>query len=654
MSSYSIISPYQYFADSDGSALDSGYIYIGAENLNPETNPIQLYWDKSLSIPAAQPVRTSSGYPVRNGTPAEVFFAGGAYSITVRDKNRALLFYSASTTPGDEALREDLAEDAPGKGAAIISGAIKVVDSVAELRLLLKTSNSKDAFVTGYYSALDGVDAHYHLDAADTTTADNGGTVIVAADGGRWKLVHSGTVSIRQFGAKGDGTTNDYAAIQAAIDSGVPRIYVPAGEYKCLSTINLCNLAATGRGITIFGDTATYDLGGLETASVIRSNPGAGKWIAEIVGSQFVVIEDIKFLATGASAASYGLLYARSTVAGFAQNNSLRRVVVKLDTASGSIALGNNCAEQFVCDECWLEADIPYVTTLANEQGFVSQYATIANTVFSNTAQSFRLTTFTPLTSTGMILTGLGTANFDNCVVIPAAGNTYQYGVTMRSSLQAYQDCQNVTFTGQIESWVNAVRLEGNTRDLKLNFSTSNVTGAHVLPLAGTVHYSPDIRTNPFNTTGVNVVQASAASATIYGGQIVIAPNLTLVDSNLKLLGTDVDGGNAALNNPAVFAVKSDSSYHPRWSNSAIYGARIWTPGEVPIGGSVAVTFTLTGAAVGDMVDVAWPFGSQSCILQGAVDSANTVRLTISNVTGGIVTFASVGTFKTIVSRPTF
>jgi hypothetical protein len=395
------------------------------------------------------------------------------------------------------------------------------------------------------------------------------------------------------------------------------------------------------------------DYGTLTAGSVILSNPGAGKWIAEMVGSQFVTMEDLMFAATGANAATYGLLYARSTVAGFAQNNSLRRVIVKVDAAGGSIALGNNCAEQFVADECWFEADIPYITTLANEQGFVSQYATIANTIFSNTAQSFRLSTFQPLTSTGMILTGLGTANFDNCVVIPNAGNTYAYGVTLRSSLQAYQDCQNITFTGQIESWVNAVRLEGNTRDLTCNFSTSNVTGAHILAVAATNHYSPDLKTNAFNTIGVNVLAASGAGVNVYGGRIVIAPNLKLADANLKLLGTDVDGGNGNMASAAFFAVHAASSYYPRWSSGRIQGASAWTPAGVPASSSVATTFTLAGAAVGDRVSVYWPFGSQGCLLQGSVDAADTVRLTISNLTGSSVTFGA-GTFKVLLERPTF
>jgi hypothetical protein len=459
------------------------------------------------------------------------------------------------------------------------------------------------------------------------------------------------SVSVKDFGAKGDGVTNDTTAIQAAINSGAREILFPAGRYVVTSTLNLCNLAVTGVGLTLRGECVAYDDGTLTAASVILSNPGSGYWVAEILGSQFVTMEDLMFVSTGTNSAKGGLIYARSTTANFAQNNSLRRVIVKIATGSGTVALANNCAEQFVCDECWLEADTAYITTLANEQGWTTQYATIANTIFSNTAQSFRLTTFQPLTSTAMILTGLGTANFDNCVWIPKAGNVYAYGVTMRSSFQAYQDCQNISITGQIESWTNAIWMEGNTRDVKFDFSTSSVTGSHVLAYAGTTHYSPVIKTNPFNTTGVNVFAASGATVTVYGGQIMIAPNLKLVNTNVKLLGTDVDAGNANLNSAASFSVAPYSAFTARYSASGIVGSIAWTPGTVVTGTSAATVAAFTGVALGDRVDVFWPYTNLGCTALASPESAGNIRITISNLSGFNQTFGA-GTWKLVVTRP--
>ena len=85
--------PYQQYFDSDGSPLDSGYVYFGVADLNPETNPVTVYWDSAGTIPAAQPVRTLNGYTVRNGTPTEIFTAID-YSQTVKNSRGATIIYS--------------------------------------------------------------------------------------------------------------------------------------------------------------------------------------------------------------------------------------------------------------------------------------------------------------------------------------------------------------------------------------------------------------------------------------------------------------------------------------------------------------------------------------------------------------------------------
>jgi hypothetical protein len=85
--------PYPIFTDKSGSPLDAGYLYFGEVNKNPETNPIQVFYDSAFTQPAAQPLRTSNGYVMRNGSPA-LIYAGSQFSVTVRDKNNALVIYS--------------------------------------------------------------------------------------------------------------------------------------------------------------------------------------------------------------------------------------------------------------------------------------------------------------------------------------------------------------------------------------------------------------------------------------------------------------------------------------------------------------------------------------------------------------------------------
>lgn len=132
-------------------------------------------------------------------------------------------------------LKVDLADGTDLlKGVTMVAGAGRVVEVVDDLRDLPKTG-TKNIFVTGYYEAGDGGGGHYYLDALDTTSVDNGGSVIVATDGGRWKLTSTGEISVKQFGAVGDGVADDTVAIQAAFNAlsgGNGALRFPTGVYN--------------------------------------------------------------------------------------------------------------------------------------------------------------------------------------------------------------------------------------------------------------------------------------------------------------------------------------------------------------------------------------------------------------------------------------
>lgn len=145
----------------------------------------------------------------------------------------------------------------------------RVCSSIAELKGLSNTYYRR-AFVTGYYAAGDGGGGAYYADLADTTSVDNGGTVIVATDGTRWKLVQFSPVSVRQFGAKGDGVTDDTAAIQKAINATVgAKLYIPRGtpiggptffDNPYIISAPLV-LNSTSGGHFIYGDGYRWDFG---------------------------------------------------------------------------------------------------------------------------------------------------------------------------------------------------------------------------------------------------------------------------------------------------------------------------------------------------------------------------------------------------------
>lgn len=92
MSALSVEVPFPVFYDRAGEPLENGYVWIGQANLNPQTNPIQVYFDKNLTQPAAQPLRTLAGYIANAGTPAQIYVDAVDFSILVQDKNGTMVY----------------------------------------------------------------------------------------------------------------------------------------------------------------------------------------------------------------------------------------------------------------------------------------------------------------------------------------------------------------------------------------------------------------------------------------------------------------------------------------------------------------------------------------------------------------------------------
>lgn len=127
------INPYELFVDKSGTPLDNGYIYIGMPNVDPRQYPVAIFYDEALTIPAAQPLRTSNGYIVRNGSPS-FLYVNGNYSIIVQDKNQEQIYYvpdflfignSVAVSAGDLANTDD-----PLKGDNLVGFKQPVAGSV--------------------------------------------------------------------------------------------------------------------------------------------------------------------------------------------------------------------------------------------------------------------------------------------------------------------------------------------------------------------------------------------------------------------------------------------------------------------------------------------------------------------------------------------
>jgi hypothetical protein len=190
--------------------------------------PLATSFDGSELIPLVQQGQTKSG---------------SILQITQSAVQQATSIASAAAA-ASQAAASSASQSA---AAAAASASAMQVSDYAALRAV--TANMVAVFVTGYLAtaAPSGIAGLFTRDDSDTTSADNGGTVIVAANGKRWKRRFDGAVNVKWFGAKGDSATDDTAAIQAAINAG-RSVFAPAGTYV------ITKLSLLGKYITLQGE----------------------------------------------------------------------------------------------------------------------------------------------------------------------------------------------------------------------------------------------------------------------------------------------------------------------------------------------------------------------------------------------------------------
>jgi len=217
MSALSVQVPFPVFQDRDGQPLENGYVWIGTANLYPITNAVPVFFDAALTIPAAQPLRTINGYISNAGTPAQIYVDGVSFSILVQDSKGSMV-YNFPDGSG-------ISPNAAGVAFTGFKGQGGFVSDLADN---------------------EGSDWIGFLQAGT-------GAVAVSAQDKMRQIV-----SVKDFGAAGDGVTDDSGAVTAALAalfaSDGNALFFPDGTYYFASTVTITFPAQlSNRGVRLLG-----------------------------------------------------------------------------------------------------------------------------------------------------------------------------------------------------------------------------------------------------------------------------------------------------------------------------------------------------------------------------------------------------------------
>lgn len=78
------------------------------------------------------------------------------------------------------------------------------------------------------------------------------------------------------------------------------------------------------------------------------------------------------------------------------------------------------------------------------------------------------------------------------------------------------------------------------------------------------------------------------------------------------------------------------------YMTNLISGSTVFDPPSLAtVTGALSSGITVTGAALGDMVELFPPYDLQGIMAQGNVSAANTIKISLFNPTGGTIDLAS-------------
>jgi hypothetical protein len=310
-----------------------------------------------------------------------------------------------------------------------------------------------------------------------------------------------------QFGAAGDGATDDTTSIQNAINyakaltnpnGGAYRatVYFPAGSYYITQPINITNTT----GILLMGDGGSY----LNTIIVGNTNNGTtGRPMFDFSGSTLCGCESFSFLSLVgyANRSTIGVQFALTSAGGL--NCGIRNCYFQMaDSATanntiGTIGILNIRSEEFYIDDCLIRTNAPiilsYSADLSQLLGFAytatSAYQTLTSGTGSMGVVSIRATSLQAYEKRqpALLLNGTNSVNFQGYI-----GRTITLSGTSGGSNETAIYCNiyttNLLVHATIESYsrvLKAVNGGFDNNELSVVIANQNANSTELIDVTG-------------------------------------------------------------------------------------------------------------------------------------------------------------------------
>lgn len=533
------------------------------------------------------------------------------------------------------------------------------VETVTALRTINTSSFGTSipaALTAGYYAGGDNGGNRFFW-SGSSTASDNGGTIITPAASptqGRWLAVRSSVVNVRTFGAKGDGITDDTAAIQGAI-MATPRgeIIFDRGTYILANVINCASLngisfRGAGKGLTILKSTIPSGTPRMGDATMLKFSNCTNFSVRGITFDNNSILTTQSVTEMVLAANSVNFIFADCEFLNFKR-----------------FALAVQSSQRF-----WITDNYFYAPVIA---GGLSSYQTGSIRLYDNTSPC----------GPGWILhneiigAGVGYGGLDIVYAYNRITN-FQYGSGIVVGSTSPTTVNRVTIIGNtitgggpgkdndgfypkgIECYCAYARIIGNI--CYNNAGGGIVFGGLYSLVSSNLCYSNGTSANPaYGIAGSYVSGSADPSNSSITNNICRSPGPTFQAYGYQDIGAAVasvslhfSGNDFSGNKTADFSKSSTSRYYT-WVSNTYQVNTSWTPGTIAAGASLTLGVTVPNATVGDTVGAAFSAIPNSAITIGAnVSSPNAVTAVITNNNSSAITLGAGTLYLTVSAKAPF